>query len=320
MPVALPDVLSGDGRSIYMRTQRFDLDGKRQGVAPTNVEDQEGEGVHLFSAAGFLEGSWFHRAYFVYGKSIASGAGGWFRAGRYAPAGRLLVLDDSSVYGFGRKPEYFRWSTPLEYHLFATSRKPELIQRAVDNDPDATSDAPRTSRPNRQNRQNRQVNRRDQQNRQNQPDRQLNRQNRNRQNQPGQRNFPNRQRRRQRAGSSAAPPTQLSYRWTRSIPFHVRSMVRAGKTLFVAGPPDLLDEEQAFKQPDDAGVRARLVEQTAAFEGRKGAFLWAVAADDGRTLAEYKLDSPPVWDGLAAARGRLYLSTTAGAVMSMGGE
>ncbi len=45
-----------------------------------------------------------------------------------------------------------------------------------------------------------------------------------------------------------------------------------------------------------------------------------MAAVDGRKLAEYKLDSPPVWDGLAAASGRLYLSTTAGVVMCMGGE
>ena len=31
-------------------------------------------------------------------------------------------VDDERVYGFGRKPEYYRWTTPMEYQLFAASR------------------------------------------------------------------------------------------------------------------------------------------------------------------------------------------------------
>jgi len=34
MPVALPDVLSSDGRFLYMRSQRFDLEGKRLEIPP----------------------------------------------------------------------------------------------------------------------------------------------------------------------------------------------------------------------------------------------------------------------------------------------
>lgn len=32
----------------------------------------------------------------------------------------------------------------------------------------------------------------------------------------------------------------------------------------------------------------------------------------GKKLAEYKLESPPVWDGMIAANGRLFLSLTNG--------
>ncbi len=55
----------------------------------------------------------------------------------------------------------------------------------------------------------------------------------------------------------------------------------------------------------------------AAFEGRKGALLWVVATDSGRRRAEYRLDSPPVFNGMAAADGRLYIATRDGQVLCM---
>jgi len=91
-------------------------------------------------------------------------------------------------------------------------------------------------------------------------------------------------------------------KWQTWTPVRIRAMVLAGETLFVAGPPDVLDPEDPY----------------AAFEGRKGGVLWAVSADDGKKLAEYKLDSPPAFDGLIAAGGRLYLTTRDGRVMCMG--
>ncbi|MHC4156113.1 MAG: hypothetical protein ACYST6_14495, partial [Planctomycetota bacterium] len=92
MPGALPDVLSCDGQSIYMRHNRFDLEG----------QPQNPDVPHLFSSAGFLEDSWWHRTYWQVGTSMGSNYGGWPRAGNQVPAGRLLVLDDESIYGFGR--------------------------------------------------------------------------------------------------------------------------------------------------------------------------------------------------------------------------
>jgi hypothetical protein len=77
-------------------------------------------------------------------------------------------------------------------------------------------------------------------------------------------------------------------------------MVLAGDKLFVAGPPDVI--------PDD--------DPTAAFEGRRGGDLWAFSAETGKKIAEINhTHAPPVYDGLIAAQGSLYLSTTDGTIL-----
>ena len=43
-----------------------------------------------------------------------------------------------------------------------------------------------------------------------------------------------------------------------------------------------------------------------------------VAPADGKTLAEFRLDAPPVFDGMAAAGGRLYMATVDGEVLCFG--
>ncbi|MFH1924708.1 MAG: hypothetical protein ABIP48_33065, partial [Planctomycetota bacterium] len=92
--------------------------------------------------------------------------------------------------------------------------------------------------------------------------------------------------------------------WHEWLPVRIRGMVLAGDRLFVAGPPDV--------------VNAR--DPMAAFEGRGGAVLRVHSAADGKTLTEQKLEVPPVFDGLIAASGRLYLSTVDGRVVSMAGN
>ena len=91
--------------------------------------------------------------------------------------------------------------------------------------------------------------------------------------------------------------------WHQWVPVRIRGMVLAGRNLFVAGAPDVVDPADPM----------------AAFEGRKGAVLRAHAAADGKMLAERKLPAPPVFDGLIAAGGRLFLSTTGGDVISFTG-
>jgi len=92
MTGALPDILSSDGRSVFMRHKRFDLEGNEK---PPEVP-------HLFSSIGFLDGSWWHRSYWFYGTGMRCGYGGWPAAGNRNPAGRILVLSKDTAYGFGR--------------------------------------------------------------------------------------------------------------------------------------------------------------------------------------------------------------------------
>ena len=91
--------------------------------------------------------------------------------------------------------------------------------------------------------------------------------------------------------------------WSVHIPIRVRAMVLAGDKLFVAGPPDVIPDEDPL----------------AAFEGRKGAEFWAVSATTGRKLAELpRLRAPPAYDGLTAAGHCLYLSTSDGRIHCFG--
>ena len=279
MPVALTDVLSSDGRYVYMRSQRFDMQGNRQQIAPADATEQTGDGAHLFCTIGFLDDSWFHRSYWMFGKSVASGWGGWPRAGRYVPSGRIMVCDESNVYGFGRKPEYMCQSSVLEYQLYAADKeiKSESIQRVLA------------------------------------AERQMNASSKKRNSSVADRGV--------RKSFPLSDRSAVSFKWlNEEPPLHVRAMVLADKTLFIAGPPDVVDEEQSFYNPNDAEILAKLSEQSAALEGQKGSLLWAVSTSDGKKLAEYELDSPPVFDSMAAANGRLYFSTIDGKVICMGGN
>jgi len=101
----------------------------------------------------------------------------------------------------------------------------------------------------------------------------------------------------------ARPHGAKKDRWSVYVPLRVRAMVLAREKLFIAGPPDVVPAEDPL----------------AAIAGRRGARLWAVAAESGKKLQEYKLDALPVFDGLIAAGGRLYVSTRTGEVICLAG-
>jgi len=90
--------------------------------------------------------------------------------------------------------------------------------------------------------------------------------------------------------------------WSRRIPVRVNAMVATEGPLFVAGYPDVVDPR------DPLG----------AFEGRKGGVLEACEKSDGRSLWQYRLAAPPVFHGLAAAGGRLYIATQDGRIACFG--
>jgi hypothetical protein len=80
------------------------------------------------------------------------------------------------------------------------------------------------------------------------------------------------------------------------------------------------EDEVAAGDLTDPQVQKRIAAQDAVWEGSQGALLLAVSAADGKTLAEHKLDALPTWDGMAAADGCLYLSTTDGRILCLSGK
>ena len=471
MPVALPDVLSSDGKHVYLRSQVFDMQGKRLDIAPhaeklgAHASVQEGETKHLFASAGFLDGEWFHRAYWVYGRSFEGGWNSYYLAGKKVPGGKILVCDDQQVYGFGREPKYFRWTTPMEFHLFASPKvttTPKAARRgeqgsiirvgksksldpaksalavaawvrseqpdgvvvahgggifgyalylkggkpcftirskskpghAVAKDkipddwvhlagvltPDAklrvyvngalagTADAPsliprgpsdtmqigadegsqvgsyKNGSPFKGTIDDVRVYHGDL------TDADV-------------RSLPTggstpgraklvlhytfdkgraidasgRKNRGKLVGPAPVPgklgkglrfsgrlpdekPASPPFTWSVKTPILVRGMLVAGKTLFIAGPDDLLDEPETLRSLDQPATREKMERQTAALAGRTGGVLRAVAAADGKTLSELRLDTTPVWDGLAAARSALYLAGTDGTLRCYGAK
>ncbi len=233
IPGALPDVLSSDGESVFLRHLRFDLEGR---PAPPDVP-------HLFCSQGLLDDTWWHRTYWMIGTKMGTAYGGWPRAGMQVPAGRILVVDGSAVYGYGRDQYahtgahvgidaatvfHFRGDREAQtrktfYRLFAA-------------------------------------------------------------NQPG--------------GEAAERS-----RWTREVPLVVRAMVKAGPALFAAGAGHVEDLSLLADPATEAEVAGLLA---------------VFSPESGELLARYELEAVPVFDGMAAARGRLFLSTLAGEVVSFG--
>jgi outer membrane protein assembly factor BamB len=277
MPVGLPDILSSDGKYLYMRSQQIDFQGNRLHIPVRNVTDQSGEGAHIFSPIGFLDDTQFVRSYLMYGKSVKSGWGGWEVMGKLTPSGRLISFDGNTVYGFERKPEFLSESTVLEFRLYAAEKTgdPQAIKKIM---------APGTMSPFDVHMMN------------------------------GAGDWKYRQE------LPKDKQSAVRTKWTVDRPpFQVRAMVVSGKNMFVAGPPDIVDEEEEFFKVADPQVQAKFVEQSAVFKGKEGAVLWAVSAANGKKLAEYKLESLPVWDGMIAANGRLYMTTLKGDVVSFAG-
>ena len=100
----------------------------------------------------------------------------------------------------------------------------------------------------------------------------------------------------------------VPFDWTAPLPLRPRAMVRAGEHLLIGGMPDTFDP----KRPSESA--------SAAFEGQEGGLLHVMSSKDGKILGRVQLESPPVWDGMAAAGGRLYLSTADGTVRCLAGR
>ena len=96
----------------------------------------------------------------------------------------------------------------------------------------------------------------------------------------------------------------MPFQWTAALAMRPRAMLKAGDMLLLGGMPGRRIEPGASAAPrvNEVGV------------------LRLVSAADGKGVSEHRLASPPVWDGMAAANGRLYLSTQDGKVVCLGGK
>jgi hypothetical protein len=272
MPVSLPDLLSSDGKHLYMLSQQFDLNGKRTHIKNSAWDDGIKMGVgreHLFAATGFLDDNWFHRSYWVYGNSFLEGgsmpSGGWFEMGRISPSGKILCFDDTTVYGYGQFPEYSRWSTPLRYSLFAVGKKPKSYKAGT---PDAEL---RKTRPNWR-----------------------------------------------KYRTLRCPKVQFDFRWKSGVPLRAKAIVKTPDMLFLAGPEDVLDEEKIFSDPNSESNRTLLRKQNELLNSQKKGKLLAVSARHGAAKQAIDLASQPVWDGMAAAYGKLFVCCRDGSVVALG--
>ena len=97
-------------------------------------------------------------------------------------------------------------------------------------------------------------------------------------------------------------------------------MVLAGNKLFIAGPLDIIDEEETFKKlsEKDEEVQQLLARQDDALEGKFSGLLLCVNCDNGMVEHELELGTLPAWDGMAGASGKLFLSTIDGRLMCFG--
>ena len=87
-------------------------------------------------------------------------------------------------------------------------------------------------------------------------------------------------------------------KWEVQLPLRTRAMVLAGEHLVLAGWPDKAPESDPY----------------GAFEGRLGGELRILSTRDGAEEASHALKTPPVFDGLIAADGKLFMSLADGTV------
>jgi len=108
---------------------------------------------------------------------------------------------------------------------------------------------------------------------------------------------------------AASAPTEV---WSVESSPIVRAMVLASDKLVIAGPPD------AGQKDPKLLAYLNEAEALAAFNGAQGVLLQVLSAADGKKLSEQRLSSMPIFDGMSAANGRLYISLKDGTVECWG--
>jgi outer membrane protein assembly factor BamB/protein-L-isoaspartate O-methyltransferase len=265
VPGANSDVLVSEGDHLYLRQKKLTPDLREVSVPVLSSKGEQDVGRHVFSTAGLLDDSRYNRTFWMYAERWP----GFQLANQSPKTGQLLVVDDAQTYAvqpFYRRNVHSLMFFPGKegYLLYAdrNENEPQIVGEPGARKP--VEWLPQSHIP--------------------------------RDGNPGL-DSPAFGLDKMIGYTRAEPPL-----WARFIPIRIRAMVKAGSTLFIAGPPDELDPADPY----------------AAFEGRRGARLAAVSAADGTELAKLDLDSPPVFDGLIAAGGRLFVTLENGTLACLG--
>jgi len=261
------DVLVSEGNAIYMRHKRLTPSLQDQHPEVLSSKGETDVGMHVFSTAGLLDGSWYNRTFWMYSKRWP----GFQLANQSSKSGQLLVVDEQNTYAvsvFYRRnvhtPMFFPGKEGCLLFADKNSNEPQItgepgarppVPWLPQSDYVASSGLRRLDSPAFG------------------LDKMI-------------------------GYTRAEPPL-----WTLWLSVRIRAMVKAADVLFVAGPPDVFDEKDPY----------------ASFDGRMGARLVAVSARDGKKLADRTLDSPPVFDGMIAAGGRLLVALEDGSLVCLPG-
>ena len=259
------DVLVAEGGHIYMRQKKLTPDLKEVKAPVLSSKGAQDVGLHVFSTAGLLDDSWYNRTFWMYSKRWPG-----FQLAQQAPkSGQLLVVDETTTYAV--KVYYLRnvhscmfFPGRDGYILYAdkNTTEPQIVGEPGAKKP--VEWLPQSYIP-----------------------------------RPGKWDLesPAFGRDKMIGYTRAEPPV-----WKKFLPIRIRAMVKAGRLLFIAGPPDVLDPRDPY----------------AAFEGRKGAVLAVVDPETGDVIRRYPLPVPPVFDGMSAARGKLFISLEDGSIACFG--
>lgn len=293
LPGLLPDVLSWDGENLYMRSVPLNRDFIIQDKVYV---------PHLFGSMDYLEATWWERSYWIYGSHFYGGARGHAYARTLFPGGRILTFDDESVYGYqdltlnekspgifcvAKNPDFIDLTTKIKASNQRRRAKAKAKQKDLDREDIARRYVWINGVP------------------QNPKEMSL----------TGSRNT---------LGDAIRKIVKYECNWEKDVPLYAQAMLLTDKTFFVAGPARF-DEQKTREhlsgnRTDRFDLNPLLQEALDKFEGRKGGILLATSKASGEKLAEFELPSSPVFDGMIAANGQLFMSLMDGSILCMAGE
>jgi len=225
------DVLVSEGGFLYMRQKKMTPELKEIEVDVLSSKGAQDVGLHVFSTAGLLDGSWYNRTFWMYSKRWPG-----FQLANQAPkTGQLLVVDDEKTYAvrvFYRRNVHSLMFFPGKegYLLFAdlNANEPQIVGEQGSREPVKWLPQSDYSRA---------------------------------------RGNEMRKLESEAFGldkmigyTRAEPPL-----WTHWLPVRIRAMVKAGDTIFVAGAPDVFDPKDPY-----AAFEARKGAQVVAVSAKDG--------------------------------------------------